>query len=231
MALFPTDDTISQERRNFFRLVYTWMAVGLAVSGVTSIGVASQPDLANAILGNQPFFICLLVCEVLLVLFLASAMQKLSGWAAIALFLFYCFTSGLTLSVIFFVFAMKSIISLFFVTAGVFLIMAVYGYTTDHDLTSWGHVLLFGLLGIILTSLVNLFLHSEAVDWGVSVVGVFVFTGLIAYDTQKLKTLDTPGTVEGSEEETKLAIYGALDLYLDFINLFLKLLRLFGRRR
>ncbi len=231
MALLPMNPDISREQRNFFRLVYTWMFLGLALSGISAVMTAFMPDMANAILGNRLVFDLLLITEILLVVLLAANMKNLSVGMAITLFLVYCVTSGLTLSVIFFVYALNSIISLFFVTALVFLIMSLYGFFTDHDLTSWGHVLLFGLLGIILVSLVNLFLNSSTVEWVVDVVGVFVFTGLIAYDTQKLKNLDAPGTVEGSEQEAKLAIYGALDLYLDFINLFLKLLALFGKRR
>lgn len=222
---------ITKEQRNFFRLVYTWMFFGLALSGVTAVFTAFNPDMAQGILGDRLVFDGLLVAEILLVVVLAANMKKLPvGWA-VALFLLYCVTSGLTLSVIFFVYALNSIISLFFVTSLVFFLMSLYGFFTDHDLTSWGHVLLFGLLGIILVSLVNLFLNSTAVEWAVNVAGVLIFTGLIAYDTQKLKALDEAGTVEGSDEEIKLSIYGALDLYLDFINLFLKLLALFGKRR
>lgn len=222
---------ITKEQRNFFRLVYTWMFFGLALSGVTAVFTAFNPDMAQGILGDRLVFDGLLVAEIVLVVVLAANMKKLPvGWA-VALFLLYCVTSGLTLSVIFFVYALNSIISLFFVTSLVFFLMSLYGFFTDHDLTSWGHVLLFGLLGIILVSLVNLFLNSTAVEWAVNVAGVLIFTGLIAYDTQKLKALDEAGTVEGSDEEIKLSIYGALDLYLDFINLFLKLLALFGKRR
>ncbi len=231
MFLLPMNTDITKEQRNFFRLVYTWMFFGLALSGVTAVFTAFNPDMAQGILGDRLVFDGLLVAEILLVVVLAANMKKLPvGWA-VALFLLYCVTSGLTLSVIFFVYALNSIISLFFVTSLVFFLMSLYGFFTDHDLTSWGHVLLFGLLGIILVSLVNLFLNSTAVEWAVNVAGVLIFTGLIAYDTQKLKALDEAGTVEGSDEEIKLSIYGALDLYLDFINLFLKLLALFGKRR
>jgi FtsH-binding integral membrane protein len=231
MSIFPVNTEISEEQRNIFRLVYTWMFVGLLISGATSAFVSITPELCQAIVGNSVVFFSLLILELILVFVLAAAMQKLSVGTAIILFILYCFTTGLTFSVIFMVYQMHSIITIFFTTAVVFIIMAVYGYTTDHDLTSWGHVLLFGLLGLVITSGVNLFLNSEAVDWASSVVGVFIFTGLIAYDTQKLKNLDQTGIVEGSPQEFKLAIYGALDLYLDFVNLFLKLLRLFGRRR
>ncbi len=231
MFLLPMNTDITKEQRNFFRLVYTWMFFGLALSGVTAVFTAFNPDMAQGILGDRLVFDGLLVAEIVLVVVLAANMKKLPvGWA-VALFLLYCVTSGLTLSVIFFVYALNSIISLFFVTSLVFFLMSLYGFFTDHDLTSWGHVLLFGLLGIILVSLVNLFLNSTAVEWAVNVAGVLIFTGLIAYDTQKLKALDEAGTVEGSDEEIKLSIYGALDLYLDFINLFLKLLALFGKRR
>ncbi len=206
------------------------MSAGLTLSGITAVFTAFNQAMARAILGNRGGFEILLVVEILLVFGLAANMKKLStGWA-ITLFLLYCLTSGLTLSVIFCVFALKSIISLFFGTALVFFLMSLYGFFTDHDLTSWGHVLLFGLLGIILVSLVNLFLNSSGVEWVVNVLGVFIFTGLIAYDTQKLKALDEAGTEEGSAREVKESIYGALELYLDFINLFLRLLALFGKK-
>jgi uncharacterized protein len=231
MSILPMNSTISAESRNFFRLVYTWMFVGLLVSGVTAFLVYSTPDLAKAIIENQVVFIGLLILELILVFVLARNMNSFSVSMAIFLFLLYCFVSGLTFSVIFFAYQMSSITTIFFVTAAVFIIMAVYGYTTDHDLTSFGHVLIFGLLGLILTSVVNLFLHSPVVDWISSVAGVFIFTGLIAYDNQKLKKLDEAGIAQGSPQEFKLAIYGALDLYLDFVNLFLELLRLFGKRR
>ena len=231
MPILPTNDAISEESRNFFRLVYTWMFVGLMLSGVTAFGIYATPDLSKAIIGTQPVFYGLLILELILVFALARLMNSLSVGMAIFLFLFYCFVSGLTFSIIFFVYQMGSIVTIFFVTAAVFIVMAVYGYTTDHDLTSFGHVLLFGLLGLILTSVVNLFLHSPVIDWVSSVAGVFIFTGLIAYDNQKLKKLDEAGIVEGSPQEFKLAIYGALDLYLDFVNLLFKLLQLFGKRR
>jgi hypothetical protein len=233
MPFLPKNDQIAHEQRTFFMKVYLWMGLGLVVSGITSVWVASTPSMAHVILGNNATFYLLLAVELLLVLILASTIQKktLSAHALEFLFLAYCFTTGLTLAVIFSIYAISSIISLFFVTAGVFVSMSLFGYFTEHDLTSSGHVLLFGLLGVVLTSVVNLFLRNAAVDWVVSSVGVLVFTGLIAYDTQKLKAFDVDGTVEGSEEETREAIDGALELYLDFINLFLKLLRIFGRKR
>jgi len=233
MYLLPKNDKIAHEQRTFFMKVYLWMGLGLAVSGITSVWVASTPSIAHAILGDRTTFDLLLVLEVLLVLILASTIKTttFSAHALELLFLAYCFATGLTLSVIFSVYAMSSIISLFFVTAGVFVSMSLYGYFTDHDLTSTGHVLLFGLLGIVLTSVVNLFLRNDTLGWVVSLVGVFVFTGLISYDTQKLKDLDVRSTPEGSEQETREAIDGALELYLDFINLFLRLLRIFGRKR
>ena len=231
MPILPVNDRISHERRHFFMRVYLWMCGGLAVSGATAAWVAFTPQVARSIVENHPVFYCLLFIELLLVILLAGAKEKLSVGATMGVFLLYCFTSGLTLSVIFFVYAMSSIVILFFATAGVFGIMGLYGYFTDHDLTSWGHVLISGLLGVILVSVVNLFLGNPLVDWAVSVVGALVFTGLIAYDTQKLKNLNVTGTAEDSDEETREAIDGALELYLDFVNLFLKLLRLFGRRR
>jgi hypothetical protein len=233
MTLLPKNDKIAHEQRTFFMKVYLWMGGGLAVSGITSVWVAFTPSMARAILGNKTTFDLLLVVELLLVLILASTIKTktLSAHALEFLFLAYCFATGLTLSVIFSLYAMSSIISLFFVTAGVFVSMSLYGFFTDHDLTSAGHVLLFGLIGVVLTSVVNLFLRNDALGWIVSLVGVLVFTGLISYDTQKLKVLDAEDTLEGSEQETREAIDGALELYLDFVNLFLQLLRIFGRKR
>jgi len=230
-VILPTNDQIAHEQRTFFMKVYLWMGTALLVSAMTAAWVATTPRIANAILGNKLAFDGLLIIELLLVLLLAATMQKLTAGAAVVLFLVYSFTTGLTLSVIFFVYAMSSIVVVFGVTAVVFVGMVLFGFYTAHDLTSWGHVLLFGLLGLVLASFVNLFLSNGLLDWITSIVGVVIFTGLIAYDTQKLKTLDPPGTVEGSQVENKLAIYGALDLYLDFVNLFLRLLGIFGKKR
>ena len=171
-----------------------------------------------------------LILELLLVVYLTSAIRRLSQTAAIAVFLIYSLINGLTLSVLFLVYTSASISTTFFVTAGTFAAMSFYGYTTKRDLTSIGNVAFMALIGIIIASVVNFFLKSEMMYWIITYLGVAVFVGLTAYDTQKLKRIGSEGfTTEESME--KMSILGALTLYLDFINMFLFLLRILGDRK
>jgi FtsH-binding integral membrane protein len=164
------------------------------------------------------------------VLVLSFAINKLSAGVATGLFIFYSALTGFTLSTLFFIYTASSIASTFFITSGTFAIVSAYGYFTKTDLTKFGNLMLMGLIGIIIASLVNFFLQSEAVMWAVTYIGVVVFVGLIAYDTQRIKRMAN-GLDDDGDVQRKAAVVGALALYLDFINLFLKLLRLLGQRR
>ena len=221
-----TQSQVLVSQNSLIRQVYAWMGAGLALTSLLALVTVSSPALLNAVVGNRLLFYGLILGELGLVLVLSGAIARLSATAATLLFLGYSALNGVTLSVIFLVYTADSIASTFVITAGMFGAMSAYGYLTRRDLTSWGSFLFMGLIGVVIASLVNIFLHSTAVSWVVSAIGVIVFTGLTAYDTWKIKALATQG-VGGR----KPAILGALTLYLDFINLFLMLLRFAGDRR
>lgn len=214
----------------FITKVYAWMSMALMITALTAVYVASSQELTRAILGNRIAFLVLIFGELGLVMFLSAALDRMSAMTATLLFIAYSVLNGLTLSVIFLVYTASSIGTTFFVTAGTFGVMSIYGYTTKRDLTSWGNLLFMALIGFIIASVVNLFLQSETVYWVCTYMGILVFVGLTAYDTQKIKEMGAAG-FDNSENMRKGAIMGALALYLDFINLFLLLLRLFGGRR
>lgn len=218
------------ESRAFIRQVYAWMSLGLAVTGACAGWMASDENMIRALVQNRILFYGLLIGEFALVVFLSGWIRKMEVGTARFAFLFYSALTGVTMSVIFLIYTRSSIASTFFLSAGMFGAMSAYGYATQTDLTSMGNFCMMGLLGIILASVVNWFVGSPAVTWATSVMGVIVFTGLTAYDTQKIKALNVIGNA-GTDEDKKEAISGALTLYLDFINLFLSLLRLTGRRR
>ncbi len=218
------------ETKRFFVKVYSWMSFALIITGLMAYKVTQSPDLISFIFGERFVFMGLLILELVLVGVLVGAVKKMSAMAATLIFIMYSLLNGLTLSCIFFAFTTDSIAMVFFITAGTFAAMSAYGFFTKKDLTAMGNILIMALFGLIIASLVNLFMHSEMLYWITSYVGVLIFVGLIAYDTQKLKKLNIIGN-EGTEEDKKEAIIGALTLYLDFINLFLFLLRIFGRRR
>jgi len=209
----------------FFRKVYGYMAGGLFATGVTATLVASNESLMNAVRG---LFIGLIIAELIMVFAFSKVVEKLSTPAAVAFFLAYAVLNGVTMSVIFMVYTASSIASTFFVTAGTFAALSIYGSVTKRDLTGVGNFAIMGLIGLVIASIVNIFLNSPMIYWLTTFVGVIVFTALTAYDTQKLKQL---ALSNGSQQQGKVALQGALLLYLDFINLFLYLLRLFGRRR
>ncbi len=214
---------------SFFPRVYNWMAAGLGLTALVSLLTAASPAMLQLIFGNRLIFFGLIIAELALVVTISGAIRRLSAFAATGLFLLYSALSGVTFASIFVVYTQSSIAGAFFVTAGTFGVMSLYGHLTRRDLTSWGSFLFMGLVGVILASVVNLFLHSEMVYWVSTYAGILVFVGLTAYDTQKLKMLARAGL--SGEERQKAAIIGALQLYLDFVNLFLMLLRIFGRRR
>jgi len=214
----------------FVRRVFAWMFVGLALTSLASLFTASSPALLQTIFGNKIVFYALVFGELGLVIAISGAINRLSAGAATGLFLLYSALNGVTLASIFILYTGGSIAATFFVSASTFGAMSAYGYLTKKDLTSWGSFLFMGLIGVIIASLVNMFLHSPMVAWVASVCGVIVFVGLTAYHTQKFKALGAAG-FEDEQAQRKASILGALTLYLDFINMFLMLLNLFGRRR
>lgn len=221
---------IIEETNKFFQKVYGWMFLGLIVSGVTAYWIAGSPTLYKTILLNKTVFNSLLFGQFVLIFGLIFLMKKMSSQLMVLIFLIYCFVTGLTLSVIFLIFTIKSIGQTFFISAGMFGIMSVYGYLTKRDLTKLGEVLIMGLFGLIIAGLVNLFMNNSLLNYILSFIGVIIFTGLTLYDTQKIRKENIIGN-EKTPEDTKESIIGALTLYLDFINLFLKLLSLFGKRK
>ncbi|MDH4128962.1 MAG: Bax inhibitor-1/YccA family protein [Spirochaetota bacterium] len=218
------------ENRNFITKVYGWMGFALILTGGIAYVTAYTPAIRNFIFEIPYIFIGLLILEFILVAVLASWVQKMSVPIATLIFLAYSLLNGLTLSVIFLIYTKESLASTFFITAGTFGVMSAYGYFTKRDLTSIGNLAFMGLIGVIIASFINLFYFNTILYWITTYVGILVFVGLTAYDTQKIKNLNIIGN-EGTDEDKKEAIMGALTLYLDFINLFLLLLRLFGGRK
>jgi FtsH-binding integral membrane protein len=208
----------------FVAKVYRWMAAGLALTGLCAYAVVSSPGLLHVIVGNPIVFFGLLIGELVMVVAFTRIVRSATFGTAAAMFLAYCAISGLTFSVIFLAYTRESIAATFFITGGTFAAMAAYGTLTKKDLSSWGQFLTMGLIGVIIAMVVNFFLHSDAMSFVISCAGVVVFTGLTAYDAQKIRAFAHAG-------DERLALHGALALYLDFVNLFLMLLRLFGRRR
>ncbi len=223
-------DERSAVQAAFIRRVYSWMFLGLGTTAVISLLVFSNQALAKSIYGNGALFIGLLLAELALVIGLSAGINRMQASTAAVMFFVYSALNGVTLSVIFSAYVQASIASTFFITAGTYAVVSIYGYTTNRDLTSLGHFFFMGLVGIILASIVNFFLHSQSIYWLITYIGVFVFVGLTAYDTQKLKEMAVQGFGD-TEIESKSAVIGALRLYLDFVNMFLFFLRIFGRRR
>ena len=215
---------------SFFPKVYGWMTAGLALTALMSVVTLSSEEMLKLIFGNKMVFYALIFGELGLVIALSAAINKISAYVATLMFLAYSALNGETFAAIFMIYTSSSIASAFFVASGTFAGMSIYGYVTKRDLTGWGSFLFMGLFGIIIASVVNIFLQSEMIHWVTSYIGVLVFVGLTAYDTQKIKKIGEAGFADG-ESQQKAAIIGALRLYLDFINLFLMLLRVMGNRR
>jgi FtsH-binding integral membrane protein len=212
----------------FLRSVYGWMFVGLGITAAVALGVAGSPALLQAIVSNPMIFFGLVIAELALVFVLSARVQKLAPTTASGLFLVYSALNGATLSFIFLAYAGASIASTFVIAAGMFGALALYGSTTKRSLAGLGHFVGMGLIGLFLAILVGFFWHSSGLQFAISVVGVIVFTGLTAWDAQRLKLM-AAALPEG--QTGSYAIVGALSLYLDFINLFLFLLRFLGGRR
>jgi len=217
---------------SFVRSVYNWMAIGLGLTGVVAYSVANMPEIRNVIFGSGIVFFGLIIAQLALVFMLSSRIYRMQAGTATLLFVLYSALNGATLSSIFLAYAQSSITSTFFICSATFVACSVYGWTTRRDLTSISGFLTMGLIGIVIASLVNLFFQSSAVSTIVSYIGVLVFVGLTAYDTQDIKNMamSQPADID-SGAVRKGAILGALKLYLDFINLFLMLLRIFGSSR
>ncbi|MFH2093932.1 MAG: Bax inhibitor-1/YccA family protein [Pseudomonadota bacterium] len=217
---------------SFIRSVYNWMAIGLGLTGLTAYYVAHDPAMQKLIYTTPGLMMILIIAELGFVFFLSARIQKIQASTATALFTIYSILNGITLSVIFLIYTQASIVSTFAICSITFLACSIYGMTTKKDLTSMGGFMMMGLIGIIIASVVNMFIHSSGMQLIISYVGVIVFVGLTAYDTQKLKTmsLTMPDNATGAMVR-KGAIMGALTLYLDFINLFIMLLHIFGGRR
>jgi len=215
----------------YMRQVYQWMTVGLTITAGVAWFVAHTPALANVIIGNTIVLIALIVAQFGLVIAISSAVQRMSSATATGCFVLYSALTGATLSTIFIIYPMGSIANAFIVTAGTFLAMSIYGAVTKRDLTAMGSFLMMGLFGIIIAMVVNIFLQSSMLDFIISCVGVLVFTGLTAYDTQKLREFGANTPIDNPTAMRRGVILGALTLYLDFINLFLMMLRLFSGSR
>lgn len=215
--------------RQYMLQVYNYMASGVALTGIVAYIVATTPALTNAIFGNPIMPWVVMLAPIGLVLFLSARMHAMSFTAAQATFWVFAGLMGLSLSTVFLAYTGESITRVFFITAGTFGAMSLYGYTTKRDLTKFGSFLTMGLIGIIIASVVNMFIGSTALQFAISVIGVLVFVGLTAYDTQQIKEMYWEA--DDREVHGKKAILGALRLYLDFINLFVMLLQLFGNRR
>lgn len=213
------------------RDVHAWMALALSLTGLMAMFVVQQPQLVQLIFANRFVFYGLLLAEVGLVMYLSACLMEMSFAKAGILFVLYSILNGATLSCVFFVYTTESIAVTFFVTAGMFGALALLGTFIKRDLSSFGRFLYMALIGLIIASVVNLFFASSTLYWITTYAGVFIFIGLTVYDTKKIRELLYLYGEERNEESMKMALIGSLQLYLDFINLFLYLLRIFGRRR
>ena len=211
------------------RKVYTWMAMALVITGICAYGVANSPALLSLIYGSSMTIVILCIAEFGLVVWLSARIGKMSLTTATMMFIIYSVLNGVTLSFIFLAYTQASIAKVFFITAGTFGLMALVGHTTKVDLSKMGGILLMALIGVIIASVVNIFIKSTGFDFILSIITVLIFVGLTAYDTQKIKEMLLMASDTG-ETAQKVALMGALSLYLDFINLFIHLLRIFGKR-
>jgi FtsH-binding integral membrane protein len=223
-------DSAAEMQRAFVTKVFSWMAAGLMLTGIVSLFVLQSETLLELLLTSRFAFIGVIIAQLGLVIWLSARVQHMSAGTATMVYLGYSALTGLTFALIFLAYTASSIASTFFVTAGTFAAMSLYGYVTRRDLTGLGSFMMMGLIGMIIASVVNIWLENSTVYWITTYIGVLIFVGLTAYDTQKIKNMSL-AVADGGELEQKGAIIGALSLYLDFINLFLLLLRIMGNRR
>lgn len=230
-----TQNTKTQSRvqvvNAFMQGIYRWMGTGLGVTAVAAYLTASSPAMMELIFGNPLLLFGLIAAELGLVLAVSAGINRMSGTTATGLFVLYSALNGITLSAVLTVYTPASVVSTFVVCAGMFGAMSVYGMTTSKDLTSWGSFLFMGLIGIILAMVVNIFIQSPLINFVVSGLGVLIFVGLTAYDTQKLSRMGETAPMDDATAIRRGTILGALTLYLDFINLFLFLLYFLGQMR
>jgi FtsH-binding integral membrane protein len=225
---FATPELAGERVSGFLRSVYAWMFAGLVITAVTASVVASTPAIVLTIAGSRPLFWAIVIAQLGIVWVLSGRVQTLASSTASMLFIAYSALTGLTLSFVLLVFTGESIATTFVVTAGMFGALALYGTVTTRSLAGWGQFLFMGLVGVLLASIVGIFWQSDALQFVITFAGVIVFTGLTAYDANRLRTM----ALSMPDGQTRsYAIVGALTLYLDFINLFLMLLRIFGGRR
>ena len=217
--------------RSIIKNVYLWMTAGLALTGVVAFWLSGNVSLMRGLVSNSVLFFGLIIGEFALVMYLSARIMKMSAGAATLAFALYAFLNGITLSVIFLAYTGVTISLAFFTTAGTFGAMSLYAMTTKKDLSGMGHYLTMGVMGIIVVSVINFFVKSPAIYYLISYAGVAVFLGLTAYDTQKILSWSNRAGSVSEDEYIKISIMGALKLYLDFINIFLFMLRIFGRRR
>ena len=226
--------TIALERKKsaqiaVFRQVYVWMSLALFITGVTALIIANNNSLVYSLFSNSLLFWGIAIAEFVLVIILASRTHRMSLLTGTIMFIVYSILNGVTMSMLFLMYTSQSIATTFFITAGTFGAISVYGYLTKKDLSSWGSIFFMAIIGILIASIVNFFLGSETLYWIISYAGVLIFVGLTAYDTQNIKNAIMNSDV--NEATYKIALKGALELYLDFINLFIYLLRILGDRR
>lgn len=214
-----------------FRHVYLWMTLALAITGLTALTVYNSPGLTSLIFSSNVTFYGLLIAEVILVLVMTSAINRLSFTTATLLFILYSVVNGATMSVYLLAYTEESVASTFFITAGTFGVMSAYGSLTKRDLSSWGNLLTMALIGLLICLVVNIFWSNSIFNLIISCVGVLLFTALTAYDSQKIKQMLQAHATEVNESTQKMALIGALSIYLDFINLFIYLLNLLGKRK
>lgn len=222
-----SESAVVAQTNTVMRKVYLRMFVGLLITAFCSLAVATSPSLAMVILGNKIVFWGMLIAMLAMAFIIPARLYKMSQTTVLALFCVFAALMGLWISPIFFVYRLGSIVTTFFITAGTFGAMSVYGYFTKADLTKIGSYLIMGLFGLIILSIVNIFAHSSSIEWIVSILGVVIFIGLTAWDTQQVRRLAAANLDPAISD--KLATMGAMNLYLDFINLFIYLLRIFGR--
>ena len=234
----PTDVISTSSRAEvtnaFMRGVYVWMAIGLLVTAGFAYATLTVPSLAYLVLpigGSSGIYMGLLIAELILVFVLSASIHKLSSFTATAMFLVYSALNGMTLSAIMLIYTSSSVFTAFLTAAGMFGALSVYGLVTKRDLTGMGSFMAMGLFGLIIAMVVNMFLGSSKLDLGISIIGVLVFLGLTAYDTQAIRNMGESAPMDDALAIRRGSIMGALKLYLDFINIFLMLLRLFGDRR
>jgi hypothetical protein len=222
-----------QAQNAFINRVYGWMCGALALTGFVAAGIASDPELVKKIFSGSAAFMIIVIAQLAIVIGISAAINRISAAVAATGFILYAGLNGVIFSTLFLVYTQGSIAGTFFATSLTFGAMSVYGYVTKRDLTSIGNICFMGLIGLIIASVVNIFVASTMLYWITTYVGILIFVGLTAYDTQKIKKLSETAASGALDAETgkKYALLGALTLYLDFINLFLLLLRLFGRRR